>query len=589
MRRRAPTTPRAKPPAQPKSCSVHVKLSYDDGPTAAPWFGFARKQLQRMVETGALRRVIPIGDVTITLRRVGDELGFAHIASGVRAVMLAVLSPSNPIEGTPTGGVLAQVDTAITPYAGLGYMYSILADPHELVYASVDGKVVAQVDLSHVMVAREGVQISSGTIAASSSGATSVDRAGARLLVASGLVFRRYTIGQSAVVLDSTHSAAYRLDEVLGEGYDTVEISNALPLRHTRQDSPYIAAVVVGGSARSDSGVDFTNPSLSVRTWRETRQTRRVYGVVDDGGLSDVELFSWSSVARITNEEVRDGAGRLVGYTTNNVITSPTPWEGATPPVGDTLVNAQMARTPVSYGGFVHEAARYGAVAQVVLQFNAQGYVYTAPVENSCYGTYACSATVRNTQVGTCTFDVPGTFVSLQGSSTTMEYFGFQQVTSATIAVHRGGAWVVLSYAPSRRTGWWVTTTAAAIELAEGETGYPIGGRPQYIGVVADGDISTVRIYSTSGGLFGMFSIASPEGASGQGGLMFDVERADSFVQFSHAFRFRFVTVVRTRGVVGLAYGPWNGVASDVYQIGISTPLLSQVTSFEDVQILNDR
>lgn len=88
MRRRAPTIPRAKPPAQPKSCSVHVKLSYDDGPTAAPWFGFARKQLQRMVETGALRRVIPIGDVTITLRRVGDELGFAHIASGVGALFL---------------------------------------------------------------------------------------------------------------------------------------------------------------------------------------------------------------------------------------------------------------------------------------------------------------------------------------------------------------------------------------------------------------------------------------------------------------------------------------------------------------------
>lgn len=88
MRRRAPTTPRAKPPAQPKSCSVHVKLSYDDGPTAAPWFGFARKQLQRMVETGALRRVIPIGDVTITLRRVSDELGFAHIASGVGALFL---------------------------------------------------------------------------------------------------------------------------------------------------------------------------------------------------------------------------------------------------------------------------------------------------------------------------------------------------------------------------------------------------------------------------------------------------------------------------------------------------------------------
>ncbi len=67
---------------------MHVKLSYDDGPTAAPWFGFARKQLQRMVETGALRRVIPVGDVTITLRRVSDELGFAHITSGVGALFL---------------------------------------------------------------------------------------------------------------------------------------------------------------------------------------------------------------------------------------------------------------------------------------------------------------------------------------------------------------------------------------------------------------------------------------------------------------------------------------------------------------------
>lgn len=562
MRRRAPTTPRAKPPAQPKSCSVHVKLSYDDGPTAAPWFGFARKQLQRMVETGALRRVIPIGDVTITLRRVSDELGFAHIASGVWAMVTGL--NYSPV-GAPelAQGRIGRVVSSVLPYP-----HAHAGGAPGLVCADVAGRTVAVLVVGvGLRILRNGEYVA-GVAGEIASYEAALSRDGTQFFAVRDTEYGMYDVGET-VALQSTHSTADIMADFEELGY-TARVDTG-SVRFTRLDAPYIA--VAAGYANKEEVV-----SALVET---NSYAYRTYGVTyTDDELGATLLFASTGEVRYTQTEFFDGGSVLLGHLSDSEYIEGIALHITYPP----FMSAQLAHMPTTPHPSVLMHARYGNVAQATLTYQPVRYTYLSPTPFSFpphpYGRFVAVYTgrirVQHSTLGEYEFAAPGEW---------RIGFGITRVQ-----VCRGGTWVETGGVyPATRTGWWVTATAAArFDLAEYEVGTPLGGTPRYVAITSLVSETGLRAYRTDGTAIGTFSIAPATTNPGQGNLFFDVERADSLIHFSHQLRFRYITLVEENGVYRLTYSEWKGSATNTVRIGEDT-YAAVAVNLAHSQILNDR